>query len=159
MMRYKFKKGFYSLTCLALAGCVQTTATVMNTPQKQVSRRVVSVPASNYYRFVDKIIKKDSDVIMSSWQSVNVDCSTNTYQVLKIRKAPVHGTAYLGDYFTFPQFVELNPRFHCNTVKLPATALHYRPAAGYTGFDLVLVDVGDSTGTVSNIAFRIKIVD
>ncbi|GAP25286.1 hypothetical protein GLF_2168 [Gluconobacter frateurii NBRC 101659] len=155
-----FKRTFYSLTFLALAGCVHTTAAVVNVPQaSQAPRRVVVPAASNYYSLTDRIVKKNSDVIIASWKSVNVDCTTNPYQVLQIKKQPLHGVAYLADYSVFPQFVEKNPRSRCNKTKVMAKALHYRASTDYTGFDLVLVDAGGPTGEVRNMAFRIKIIE
>lgn len=98
-----FNRAFYSLTFLALAGCVHTTAAVVSAPQpSQVSKRVVILATSNYYSVADRIVKKNSDVIIASWKSVNVDCTTNPYQVLQIKKQPLRGAAYLADYSVFP---------------------------------------------------------
>ncbi|KXV39103.1 hypothetical protein AD942_13055 [Gluconobacter japonicus] len=90
---------------------------------------------------------------------MNVDCTTNLYQVLQIKKQPLRGAACLADYSVFPQFVENNPRSRCNKTKVMAKALHYRASTDYTGFDLVLVDAGGPTGEVRNMAFRIKIIE
>ena len=97
--------------------------------------------------------------MLAYWQSVDENCNGQKFQVIKLEKSPIHGNAYFTDLPIHPSFPTSNPRSQCNSKAINAVTLHYRPAADYTGFDLVPVTVASPMGAVMNVVFRIRMVN
>jgi len=153
-----------ALGCALLSGCNSTTTQVIAAsappaPAQPTARPVLNIPGSTLYHIVDRIVTKDTDTMLGDWAIVDVDCSTEKFQVLRIQRKPGHGTADLRDYRTHPSFVSTNPRSKCNERQITATSLHYRADPGFTGFDSLLVMISGPYGKVMNTAFRIRVVD
>jgi|GEM_PF-2905938 len=146
--------------CTLGACTTRTTTQIVTTvePAAQGTPMRPAAPASTRYRIVDKIVKTGTDTPLNDWAWVDADCETRQFQVLQIAKPPGHGRAWLANTQTHPAFATTNARAVCNSHTITAVALHYQPAAGFTGFDMVPVTVSTPFGSVMNVAFRIRVI-
>jgi hypothetical protein len=81
------------------------------------------------------------------------DCSSVGPIVVRVSKAPEHGRVSIRSSAVFPRFPEANPRSVCNRRRVPGMQANYVSQRGYTGFDLVELEVFFPAGR----AFRVHV--
>ncbi|MDG3443649.1 hypothetical protein [Nitrospirillum amazonense] len=117
-------------------------AGTVGTPEKVMLTRTVPVGQERELNF---------------YQGLHEDCAPISGITVEILTAPAHGTASLRDGTDYPTFPAGNPRAACNKKAMPAQQLWYQPAPGYTGADVLEVQVFYPMGTAQKQTYTINI--
>lgn len=89
--------------------------------------------------------------------NVNPDCSAGKTSLVKIASNPSHGTASLASISGYPDFPKGEPRYKCNTRRVPKTAVYYTPAPGFIGSDSVGIATKSPSASTFNQFITIRI--
>jgi hypothetical protein len=73
------------------------------------------------------------------------------------RNRRVHGTVAVKPREDFVVYPPANPRSACNKTPVPGVGADYMPAAGFTGSDLVTLDVISGEGVERTVQYLITV--
>ncbi|MGC1575804.1 MAG: hypothetical protein WA813_06700 [Beijerinckiaceae bacterium] len=99
----------------------------------------------------------DQERRVARYFTLNEDCSSRGFAVVRIVNQPSHGTVSVREGRDYPNFVQSNPRNICNKQSAPATLVFYRPAPGLVGIDSVDLDVIYASGGSGQNHFNITV--
>ncbi|MEA1675278.1 hypothetical protein [Nitrospirillum sp. BR 11163] len=94
---------------------------------------------------------------LNFYQGLHEDCAPIQGITVQILTPPAHGTATLRDGKDYPTFPAGNPRAVCNKTAMPAQQLWYQPAPGYTGADVLEVQVFYPMGTAQRQTYTVNV--
>ena len=145
---------------LSLGGCVeqrQTTVPItLRGPTVPFAR--AGRPALTGPRIIHKTVPEDQTVTLTFATSVNPDCTTPGTPVVRVSGEPVHGVVAIVPRKGFAAFPSANPRSACNKIKIAGVGADYTPTAGFTGSDLVTLDMifADGVERVARYLITVK---
>jgi hypothetical protein len=147
----------FILACLALTACSRsaTQVVVANVPQ-QVAQKPVQTPAQNAP--VAKGAESGKKQLLGSASAIAADCSSEGYPTVKITKGPPNGQMAIERGETIASYPKDNPRFACNSQKIPSIIFYYTSNSGYTGMDNVSLEILFPDGTLKNFSFAISVI-
>ena len=94
---------------------------------------------------------------MSSFLSLNADCSLSAYYTVRVVDPPAHGTASVEQGRFYPNYPPANPRSACNTGSGDGMGLFYRSVPGYVGPDLLEVQAISPGGHSQLLDFHLDV--
>ena len=94
---------------------------------------------------------------LSSFLSLNADCSLAAYYTVRIVAPPAHGTASVEQGRYYPNYPPSNPHAVCNASPQDGVALSYRSAPGYLGPDLLEVQAISPNGRAELIDYHLDV--
>ena len=97
-------------------------------------------------RRFSKAVRRDASTTLGSSFALNRDCTSRGLSKVLIATPPAHGTVAVGPQEAHPVFPAGHPLAACNTVGVPATAITYTPAPGFSGTDSLTIDETDIDG-------------
>jgi len=97
------------------------------------------------------------EVKVSSWVSINPDCTPTGQIVMRVTQAPQHGRVSIRNAAVFPNFPSSNVRSVCNRRRVPGVEAHYRPESGYLGFDSVSLEMISPGGVYRSYTANIQV--
>ena len=102
-------------------------------------------------------VASDHPARLSSFLSLNVDCSLAAYYTVRIVVPPAHGTASVEQGRYFPNYPAANPHSACNGSPHDGVALSYRSSPSYVGPDLTEVEAIAPDGHAQTIDYHLKV--
>jgi hypothetical protein len=98
--------------------------------------------------YQEKVAASGELLIIGSVSATNPDCSNTGTVLLRVLKAPTHGTFSNTQTMVFPHFPAANPRSVCNARRVVGEQQTYVSKAGYVGsdsleFELIFPEGGD----------------
>jgi hypothetical protein len=75
--------------------------------------------------------------------SVNADCTTAGYGIVRVITPPLHGELTTERGMDYPNYLKGNQRYKCNLQKVPLINVYYKSNPGYVGVDTATIE-GDS---------------
>ncbi len=148
------------LAAAGLCGCV--TSTNVNTNQTAAGGAPAARPASPRIIVVRQVphvfvVATGRRTRLSSFLSLNVDCSRAAYYTVRIVAPPAHGTASVEQGRYYPNYPPANPHSVCNASPQDGMALFYQSAPGYLGPDLLEVQAIAPDGRAQLIDYHLDV--
>jgi hypothetical protein len=78
--------------------------------------------------------------------SINPDCSMTGYVTVNVTQQPQHGRVRMTRGSDFAYYSASNPRSACNRRRVQGVGIYYTAERGYTGHDMVAVEVIGTDG-------------
>ncbi len=148
------------LAAAGLCGCV--TSTNVNTNQTTAGGAAVGRPAPPriiVLRQVPRVftVASGQRARLSSFLSLNADCSLAAYYTVRAVVPPAHGAVSVEQGRFYPNFPPANPRHACNASPQDGMALSYRSAPGYLGPDLMEIQAIAPDGHAQLIDYHLEV--
>ncbi len=99
---------------------------------------------------INKVGVSGQPINIAQLTNVNPDCTAGTVGLIKITQQPAHGKAVVEDKDIYPNFPSTNMHATCNSQKFPGLVVSYTSAPGFTGSDLMAIEVFTRSGGDSN---------
>ncbi len=106
---------------------------------------------------VNKTALAGQTINLMNYATVNPDCTAGDPVTIKITEQPSHGKAVESNSDVFPSFPPTNPRFVCNRMKFPSTLVQYTAPEGFSGTDVVTVELFTASGGDSELKYLITV--
>lgn len=127
--------------CLMVAGCAPARAPAPGAGVVIKITRTIQVPAG-----------QESQV--GSWATADADCKPD-FREVRVTQQPAHGTTRLDKAPATPGEKELAA---CRAGEKPGHRLFYRPKAGFSGVDVLMVEVAHpSSGGRLDMTFTVHV--
>lgn len=95
--------------------------------------------------------------IFAYYYALKMDCSPAAWQDVKLSKSPDNGEAKLKEAMTIINYSAPNPRVKCNGKSTKSMSLEYTPNKGYTGNDLIEVEMINDAGQRNTYTYNITV--
>lgn len=116
-----------------------------------------ALAAPGSIRTVEKVVAPGQTLRVFSASVVDQGCRSLGPMRIGLLEEPNNGQVEVGSGRDYPSFPTWNTRSRCNTQKVPATVVTYRPAAGYTGEDSFAMEFVGPLGNVGRIRYAISV--
>ena len=140
------------LLCLSLVASVPLGADAQNAKPE---RPAVGVARSELT--YNREVFSDSETRIAAMNWVNSDCSSGALPTLRFVTSPKNGTTRTEETTIPIDRPASDARASCNGKPVRALAIFYKPNAGYTGADNVVVDVDFHMGGVRRLIYKITV--
>jgi hypothetical protein len=140
------------LLCLSLVACVSLPAAAQNA---KPARPAVG-PARSELTYNREILS-DSESRIAAINWVNTDCSSGGIPTVRFVTRPQNGTIRTEETLIPSDRPASDTRSSCNGKPVQALAIFYKPNAGNTGADNVVVDVDFHMGSVRRHTYKITV--
>jgi hypothetical protein len=88
---------------------------------------------------------------------LNLDCTPSGWQEVTLSKSPKNGEEKLVETATTINYPVPNPRTKCNGKSTNSMALEYTPTKGYTGGDLIEVELINESGQRNTFTYNVTV--
>jgi len=140
------------LLCLGLVACTPLGAAAQS---EKPDRPAVGVARSeNTY---NREVLSDSETRIAAINWVNSDCSSGGVPTLRFVTKSQNGTTRTEETTIPIDRPARDTRSSCNGKPVQALAIFYKPNAGYTGADNIVVDVDFHMGSVRRLTYKITV--
>src|SRR5262245_31436559 len=140
------------LLCLSIVASVPLGAVAQNAKPE---RPAVGVARSELTS--NREVFSDSEARIAAMNLVNSDCSSGGLPALRFTTLPQNGTARTEEITIPIDRPASDPRSSCNGKPVQALAIFYKPNAGYTGTDNVVIDIDFHMGGVRRFVYKITV--
>jgi|GEM_PF-3690929 len=148
------KLSFFLISSLTLAGCASEQNTIIvNNPVNVGTDHANALPRV-FNRGSESGKKKE----FAHFMSVNPDCTSIGYAIVKVTKEPAHGKVSAEQGESFPDFLKENSRAVCNSKKIPSMVVSYQSEDGYLGMDSFSLEVVSASGQYSTYSYTMTVV-
>ena len=110
-----------------------------------------------YAVYINRVIPFGGKLGNQEFLEINPDCSAMGFPTIRVTTQPTNGVVTLLKGKGFPRFPSSNPRSACNTRRVPAIVLEYRPSPGFVGSDTFTLDAFFHNGGEENVTFNVTV--
>ena len=89
--------------------------------------------------------------------AINPDCSLLGYPTVRISAQPTNGVVSVFKGKAFPRFLAPNPRSACDSRRVPAMRMEYRPRRDFVGSDSFSIDVFFRSGAEQEVTVNVTV--
>jgi hypothetical protein len=104
-----------------------------------------------------KTMAAGSKLKLAGYNTVNADCSSAGYAVVRILNQPAHGTPRIATGVTCPHHASSDPHSLCNVRRVPSVNVEYSPEKGFLGSDYVVLEAIFPSGTDRTDSYAIEV--
>jgi hypothetical protein len=140
------------LFCVSLVACVPLSAAAQNA---KPDRPAVDLARSELT--YNREVFSDTETRIAAINWVNSDCSSGALPALRFVTLSRNGTTRTEETTIPIDRPARDTRSSCNGKPVQALAIFYKPNAGYTGGDNVVVDVDFHMGSVRRLTYKITV--
>src|SRR5262245_14337006 len=141
-----------TLLCLSLVSCIPLPAVAQSARPAQPP-----VVQARSERTFNREVFADSEARIGAMNWVNSDCSSGELPSLRFVSPPQKGAMRTADVAIPMYRPSHDARASCNGEPVQALAVFYKPDAGYTGPDTVVIDVDFHKGNVARLNYKITV--
>ncbi|WP_148293656.1 hypothetical protein [Azospirillum sp. B4] len=106
-----------------------------------------------------RTVPSGQDRQLAYFVSLHEDCTVMPGLDVRVLNPPGHGTAVVREGKDYPSYAAGNPHAACNKAAAPSQQLWYQPAPGFTGTDILLVQVFWPMGKAQTQTYTITVKD
>ncbi|WP_186465488.1 hypothetical protein [Nitrospirillum viridazoti] len=139
------------------AGCVQrtqVTPVTLTTGAGVAKPPMTAVPAR---MSLNKTVPAGEDRQIDFYVSLHEDCSAIPGIVVRILTPPSHGTANVREGKGYSSFAATSSRAACNKSPSTGQQLWYQPAPGYTGVDVMELQIFWPMGQSQTLTYTLSV--
>ena len=105
-----------------------------------------------------KLVASGRPLLLYSASATNPDCTSAGEVVVRVAQPPEHGRVTIRRTGVFPRFPEANPRSMCNRRRVSGVQATYVSQRGYTGSDMVVLEVLFPAGRGVRVTLPIRVM-
>ena len=105
-----------------------------------------------------KFVVSGKPLLLFQATSANPDCTSAGNVVMRVSQQPEHGRVSIQPTSISPRFSQANPLSACNVRRIRGVRATYVSQRGYTGPDLVLLQIFFPAGRAYTVRFPIRVM-
>jgi hypothetical protein len=104
-----------------------------------------------------KVVEHGRSTKVDSYFISDPECRSLGRATINLLAAPQGGQVSTENGFGYPTFPSTNPRFKCDSRRMPSTLLYYQAASDFTGTDTFTVEAVYPDGTAHQTRYTVYV--